>query len=459
MKVTIVGTGYVGLVTGACFADLGIDVTCLDTDIDKIDALKTGVIPIYEPGLDEIVERAREAGRLSFTSRYEFAIPGADVVFIAVGTPPRPSDGQADLSAIMASAATIAPLLCGFTVVATKSTVPVGTSTRIEKLMRRAATDADFAVASNPEFLREGAAIRDFTHPDRVVLGVDGRRAAAVLREVYAPIEAAGVPVLVVDRSTAEIAKYAANSFLATKIAFINEVADLCESTGGSVDAVAHAIGLDHRIGPEFLKAGPGFGGSCFPKDTQAFVVTSEALGVRQRVVAAAIHANEARKLHLVERVVEASGGSLAGLRVAVLGLTFKAGTDDLRDSPSLVVVPELATLAAEVRAHDPAGLTRARGQIEGAVFCADMRDALDGADVTVVLTDWPEYKSMDFAEAADLMSGRVLVDLRNALDTAAATAAGFSVFGVGRSEARGVAPVQRMAAIRQARTAVQAAE
>lgn len=457
MKVTIVGTGYVGLVTGACFADLGIDVTCLDTDHGKVDALNAGEIPIYEPGLATIVARGREAGKLSFTTRYELAIPRADVVFVAVGTPPRESDGQADLSAVFEAAASIAPHLCGFTVIATKSTVPVGTGARIEKLIRQAAPEADFAVASNPEFLREGAAIHDFTHPDRVVIGVPDPRAAEILRRVYAPIEAKGVPVLPVDRITAEITKYAANSFLATKIAFINEVADLCETAGGNIDAVAHAIGLDHRIGREFLKAGPGFGGSCFPKDTQAFVKTSEALGVRQRVVTAAIHANEARKLHLVERVVEACGGSLAGKRVAVLGLTFKAGTDDLRDSPSLVVVPELARLAREVRAHDPAGLERARDQIEGAVFYDDMARALDGADVAVILTDWPEYRSLDFVRAARAMVGRVLVDLRNTIDIADAAAAGFRVFGIGRGST--VAPAARVVAIERARAAVQAAE
>lgn len=435
MKVSVIGTGYVGLVAGACISDFGIDVTCIDKDEAKVAGLRAGVMPIYEPGLAEIVTRSQERGLLHFVSAYQDAIPEADVIFIAVGTPTDEEDGSADTTAVFAAAEELAPLLRGHTVIATKSTVPIGTGARLEALFRSIAPDADVSVVSNPEFLREGSAVQDFVAPDRVVIGAENKWAAEAMREIYKPIERRGTPVLVVDRTTAEISKYAANSFLATKIAFINEVADLCEQAGGDVRSVADAIGLDSRIGSQFLKAGPGFGGSCFPKDTKAFITSSERLGIRQRVVSAAVHANDARKIHLVERVSDACGGDLTGKRVAVLGLAFKAGTDDLRESPSLFVVPELVRLADEVRVHDPVAMPAAEGQFTGVTFAETAEAAASDADVVVLLTDWPEYRSLDPDALARLMRTNVIVDLRNTLDTDKLEEHGISVVGVGRRE------------------------
>lgn len=435
MKVTVIGTGYVGLVAGACISDFGFEVTCIDKDENKVEALRSGQVPIYEPGLAEIVTRSQQRETLSFASAYQDAIPNADVVFIAVGTPTKDEDGSADISAVIAAAEELAPLLRGRTVVATKSTVPIGTGMRLEALFRSMVPDAEVTVVSNPEFLREGSAVRDFVEPDRVVIGAEEGWAASAMREIYSPIEQRGTPVLVVDRATAEISKYAANSFLATKIAFINEVADLCEQAGGDVQSVADAIGLDARIGSQFLKAGPGFGGSCFPKDTRAFINSSERLGIRQRVVSAAVHANEARKLHLVQRVADACGGDLSDVRVAVLGLAFKAGTDDLRESPSLFVVPELVRLAAEVRAHDPVAMRAARDTFTGLNYGATAEEALDGADVAVILTDWPEYRTLDPEMLTRTMRNNVIVDLRNTLDADRLGDFGVSVIGIGRRE------------------------
>ncbi|WP_281684805.1 UDP-glucose dehydrogenase family protein [Thalassobaculum salexigens] len=435
MKVTVIGTGYVGLVAGACFADFGFDVTCIDKDESKVAALRAGTVPIYEPGLTEIVGRTQTNGNLHFVSAYQDAIPNADVIFIAVGTPTKDEGGSADISAVIAASEELAPLLRGRTVIATKSTVPIGTGQRLDALFRSAAPDADVAIVSNPEFLREGSAVRDFVEPDRVVIGAEADWAASTMRALYRPIEDRGIPVLVVDRATAEISKYAANSFLATKIAFINEVADLCEQAGGDVRSVADAIGLDTRIGNQFLKAGPGFGGSCFPKDTRAFVSSSERLGIRQRVVSAAVHANEARKLHLVQRVADACDGDLSNARVAVLGLAFKAGTDDLRESPSLFMVPELVRLADEVRAHDPVAMPVARDTFTGVHYGETVEECLDGADVAVILTDWPEYRELDPKMLAGTMRRNVIVDLRNMMDADTLEAHGVSVVGIGRRE------------------------
>jgi UDPglucose 6-dehydrogenase len=435
MKVTVIGTGYVGLVAGACIADFGFDVTCIDKDEGKVAALRAGQVPIYEPGLAEIVARTQERDTLHFASAYQDAIPHADVIFIAVGTPTKDEDGSADISAVIAAAEELAPLLRGRTVIATKSTVPIGTGQRLESLFRSIAPDADVTVVSNPEFLREGSAVRDFVEPDRVVIGAEHDWAASAMRALYRPIERRGTPVLVVDRTTAEISKYAANSFLATKIAFINEVADLCEQAGGDVRSVADAIGLDTRIGAQFLKAGPGFGGSCFPKDTRAFVNSSERLGIRQRVVSAAVHANEARKLHLVQRVSDAYGGDLSDARVAVLGLAFKAGTDDLRESPSLFVVPELVRLAGAVRAHDPVAMSAARETFSGVEYGATIEETLQGADVAVLLTDWPEYRDLAPEMLARTMRTNVVVDLRNTMDADKLGEHGISVVGIGRRD------------------------
>lgn len=435
MKVTVIGTGYVGLVAGACIADFGFEVTCIDKDESKVEALRAGHVPIYEPGLAETVARSQERKTLSFANAYQDAIPNADVVFIAVGTPTKDEDGSADISAVIAAAEELAPLLRGRTVVATKSTVPIGTGQRLETLFRSIAPDAEVAVVSNPEFLREGSAVRDFIEPDRVVIGAEDEWAALAMRKIYSPIEQRGTPVLVVDRVTAEISKYAANSFLAMKIAFINEVADLCEQAGGDVRSVADAIGLDSRIGDQFLKAGPGFGGSCFPKDTRAFVNSSERLGIRQRVVSAAIHANEARKLHLVQRVSDACGGDLSDARVAVLGLAFKAGTDDLRESPSLFVVPELVRLAAEVRAHDPVAMPAAREVFSGISYGETVAETLHGADVAVILTDWPEYRDLAPEMLARAMRSNVVVDLRNTMDAEKLEEHGVSLVGIGRRD------------------------
>jgi len=425
-KITIVGTGYVGLVAGACFADLGHDVICVDKDASKIDALNAGRIPIFEPGLDELVRRNATAGRLRFSTSLAESAPGRDAVFIAVGTP-SDSAGKADLGYVFAAAREIAENLDGFAVVVTKSTVPVGTNRKVAEILRRhARCSVAAAVASNPEFMREGAAIDDFMRPDRIVVGAEDPRAAAVMEAVYAPLTRLGAPLHLTDVETAEIVKYAANAFLAVKISFINEIADLCETVGADVGGVARGVGADHRIGQAFLQVGPGWGGSCFPKDTRALGATAEEKGVRLRVVEACIAANIERKRAMTDRILAACDGDLAGKRLAVFGLTFKGQTDDMRESPSLDVLPTLLHLGAEVLAYDPSTPKGVAGMLPGVKLAASPQAAAAEADAIVFLTDWREFAEYDLAELADLMADPVLVDLRNLFQGDVALSSGF---------------------------------
>ncbi|MBK1696159.1 UDP-glucose dehydrogenase family protein [Rhodovibrio salinarum] len=432
MKIAMIGTGYVGLVSGVCFAELGFETVCIDKQADKIDGLERGVMPIYEHGLEEMVARNFAAGRISFSTDLAGSVADADAVFIAVGTP-SDVDGRPDLSAVYAAAREIANAVTGYTVVVNKSTVPVGTGAEVARVIHETNPDADVDVASNPEFLREGQAIGDFMNPDRVLLGVPSPRAGQVLQTIYQPLKDQGAPVIETVRESAEIAKYAANSFLATKITFINQVADLCERAGADVDDVAQAIGLDPRIGSSFLKAGPGYGGSCFPKDTRGFASVARDYGSDQEVVDAVIEANENRKYRMAERIVDAGGGDLRGKTVAVLGLTFKPDTDDMRASPSLVIVPELQRHGAKVRAYCPGGMGNASEMLEGVDFCDGKEDAAHNADVVVVLTDWAEFKQMDLVQIGQRARGNTLIDLRNLFDPQQVLDAGFTYFSVGR--------------------------
>ena len=434
MRVTMIGSGYVGLVSGACFADFGHEVICVDKDERKIEALKRGEIPIYEPGLDVLVNGNRFAGRLSFTTDLAEAVKGADTIFIAVGTPTRRGDGHADLSYVYAAAEEIAKSLTGYAVIVTKSTVPVGTADEVEAIIRRTAPKAEFSVASNPEFLREGAAIDDFKRPDRVVVGCEDERAREIMRQLYRPLNLNETPILFTNRRTAELTKYAANAFLATKITFINEMADLCEKTGANVQDVARGIGLDRRIGSKFLHAGPGYGGSCFPKDTLALVRTAEQFQVPTRIVEAVVEVNAARKKRMVDKIEAACGGSVKGKTVAVLGLTFKPETDDMRDAPSLDIVPGLIGRGAAVRAHDPQGMKEAKHLLpESVVYCGTPYDAAQKADAVVIITEWNEYRALDLDRLAKSLRGAVMVDLRNVYDISEVKRAGFSYTGVGR--------------------------
>lgn len=435
MHVAMIGTGYVGLVSGACFSEFGHEVSCVDTDRDKIEALRQGVIPIYEPGLEALVASNARAGRLRFTTRIEEAVPGAEVVMIAVGTPSRRGDGHADLSYTYAAAREIAAALGGYAVVATKSTVPVGTSREIERLIRELRPDAEVDVVSNPEFLREGSAIEDFMRPDRVVVGADGERATEVMAALYRPLNLLKTPILFTKRETAELIKYAANAFLATKITYINEIADLCERVGANVQDVAEGIGLDGRIGKKFLHAGPGFGGSCFPKDTRAFVRIAEEAGAPSRIVETVVAVNEARKRHMAEKIIEASGG-VAGRTIAVLGITFKPNTDDIRESPSLTIIPALQAAGARVRAYDPQGMEEARTVLDGVTWCADAYDCMTGADALAIVTEWNEFRALDFGRARALLRRPVVVDLRNIYRRDEMAAAGFIYVSVGRATA-----------------------
>ncbi|MCW8085108.1 UDP-glucose dehydrogenase family protein [Sabulicella glaciei] len=438
MQIAVIGAGYVGLVSGACFAEFGIEVCLVDTDASKIEALKAGRMPIYEPGLDKLVaDNAREK-RLRFTTELATAVNGVDAVFLAVGTPTRRGDGHADLSYVFAAAEQVARAAKGPLVLVTKSTVPVGTGRRIKQLVREARPDLDIAVASNPEFLREGAAIGDFMRPDRVVVGVEegetGERAAEVLRRLYRPLYLIERPVMVVGLETAEIIKYAANAFLAMKISFINEVADLCEKAGAHVQDVARGIGLDGRIGRKFLHAGPGYGGSCFPKDTLAFARTGQDLGAPLQLVEATIDINDRRKKAMADRVIAACGGSVAGKTVAVLGLTFKPETDDMRDAPSLDILPRLIEAGATVRAFDPEGMSHARQILpEGIHYAKGALDAAKDADALVVLTEWNEFRALAPQRLAEAMRGKVLVDLRNLYEPKLMREAGFEYSSVGR--------------------------
>jgi UDPglucose 6-dehydrogenase len=430
----MIGGGYVGLVSGACFAEFGVDVAVVEADPGRLAALREGRMPIYEPGLDELVRSNAAAGRLSFGDDIAAAMAGAEAVFIAVGTPTRRGDGHADLSYVYAAAEQVAHAMTGHAVVVTKSTVPVGTGRRIAEIVRSTRPDLEFDVASNPEFLREGNAIGDFMKPDRVVIGVDTARARAVMQRLYAPIAATEAPILFTGIETAELTKYAANAFLALKVTFINEMADLCERAGADVLEVAKGIGMDARIGPRFLQPGPGFGGSCFPKDTLALVRIAQEAGAPSRLVETVVAVNDARKSGMAARVIAACGGSVRGKTIAVLGLTFKPETDDMRDSPAIPIVARLAEDGAAVRAYDPEGMQAARPLLPPSVtYCADAHDAARGADALVLVTEWNQFRALSPARLAAEMSGRVLIDLRNVYDPTAMRQAGFVYTGIGR--------------------------
>jgi UDPglucose 6-dehydrogenase len=437
MRVAMIGTGYVGLVSGACFSEFGVSVTCVDKDVDKIERLIRGEIPIYEPGLDHLVASNAAAGRLNFTTDLKSAVTGADAVFIAVGTPSRRGDGHADLSYVFAAAAEIAEALADDpgdrTLVVTKSTVPVGTGRRVERILRNVLPQSRFDVASNPEFLREGSAIQDFMRPDRVVIGTDSEHARTVMRALYRPLYLLETPIVFTTLETAELIKYAANAFLATKITFINEMADLCEAVGADVQHVARGIGLDGRIGRKFLHAGPGFGGSCFPKDCQALVRTAEIAKVPLSIVDTVLRVNDARKRRMADRIAAACGGDVAGKRLAVLGLTFKPNTDDMRDSPSLSILPVLHESGATVRVFDPEGMDEARKLMPDLDYCADAYETMEGADALVLVTEWNEFRSLDLDRVKSLLKRPVVIDLRNIYQPDEMASAGFSYYSVGR--------------------------
>jgi UDPglucose 6-dehydrogenase len=433
MRVTMVGSGYVGLVSGACFADFGHQVICVDKDPAKIEALKRGQIPIYEPGLSDLVANNLAAGRLQFTTELAPTVQQADAVFIAVGTPSRRGDGHADLSYVHAAAREIASALSGFTVVATKSTVPVGTGDEVERIIREVRPDADVLVVSNPEFLREGAAIQDFKHPDRIVIGANEPRAHAVMTELYRPLYLNAAPMLFTSRRTAELIKYAANAFLATKIAFINEMADLCENVGADVQEVARGIGLDNRIGAKFLHAGPGFGGSCFPKDTLALMKTAQDHGTSVRIVETVIAINEVRKRGMARKVATALGGAVRNKTIAVLGLTYKPNTDDMRDSPSIPLITALQDMGANIRAYDPAGMEQARQVLSGVTYTPDPYACAERADALVIVTEWEQFRALDFHRLGQVVTNKVLIDLRNVYRGEEALAAGFRYDSIGR--------------------------
>ena len=434
MKLAVIGTGYVGLVSGACFSEFGFDVTCIDKDAGKIDSIRSGVMPIYEPGLEDLVARNVTAGRLHFTTELVPAVAGADAVFIAVGTPTRRGDGHADLTYVFDAARELAGHLSGYTVVVTKSTVPVGTGRKVETIIRDASPDADFDVASNPEFLREGAAIGDFMRPNRVVVGAETARAQDVLRALYRPLYLLETPILVTSLETSELIKYASNAFLAVKISYINQMADLCEKVGADVHDVARGMGLDQRIGNKFLHPGPGYGGSCFPKDTLALVRTAEDHGTDVGIVSEVVRYNDSRKQSMADRIIAAAGGDIAGKTVAVLGLSFKPETDDMRDSPSLDILPALVEAGAMVRAYDPKAMEEARTMLPGATIFTDSAAAcLEGADVAVVVTEWNEFRALTPAHYLDAMRGNVLVDLRNIYRPEDMREAGLSYHSIGR--------------------------
>ncbi|GJE28588.1 UDP-glucose dehydrogenase family protein [Methylobacterium organophilum] len=432
MRIAMVGSGYVGLVSGACFADFGHDVVCIDKDPAKIEGLKAGRMPIYEPGLEALVAENVRQNRLSFGTQLAEAVAGADAVFIAVGTPSRRGDGFADLSYVYAAAKEIAASLNGFTVVVTKSTVPVGTGDEVERIIREARPEAAFAVVSNPEFLREGAAIGDFKRPDRIVIGTEDERAKAVMNEIYRPLYLNHSPILFTGRRTAELTKYAANAFLATKITFINEIADLCEQVGANVQEVARGIGLDNRIGRTFLHAGPGYGGSCFPKDTLALVKTAQDYGAPIRLVETVVAVNDQRKRAMARKVIAACGGSVRGKTVAILGLTFKPNTDDMRDAPSLSIIAGLRDAGAAVVAYDPEGIEQARPMLEGVTYAEDAYTCAEGADALVIVTEWDAFRALDLGRLRASMKAPVLVDLRNVYASADAERHGFHYTGVG---------------------------
>ncbi len=434
MRIAVIGGGYVGLVSGACFADLGVDVTVVEADPAKLAALQEGRIPIYEPGLDRLVAENAAAGRLAFTGEIAAGIRDAEVVFIAVGTPSRRGDGHADTSYVLAAVEQVARAATDYVVIVTKSTVPVGTGRRVADVVSRARPDLAFDVASNPEFLREGSAIGDFMRPDRVVIGTDSERAQEVMRRLYRPLYLIETPILFTNLETAELTKYAANSFLAMKITFINEMADLCEKVGADVHDVSRGIGLDGRIGRKFLHPGPGYGGSCFPKDTLALMRIAQDAGVASRLVEATVTVNDARKSSMAARITAACGGSVHGKTIAVLGLTFKPETDDMRDAASIPIVGRLVEGGADVRAFDPVGMEVARPMLpESVTYCRNALDAAKGADALVVVTEWNEFRALSPEALAGVMGGRVVVDLRNVFEPKAMRACGFDYLGIGR--------------------------
>jgi UDPglucose 6-dehydrogenase len=434
MRVAMVGTGYVGLVSGACIADFGHQVICVDKDGTKISALNAGEIPIYEPGLVELVRTNVEQGRLSFSTALNEAVAEADAVFIAVGTPSRRGDGHADLSYVYDAAREIAAALRGFTVVITKSTVPVGTGDEVERIIRELRPGNDVAVVSNPEFLREGAAIHDFKHPDRIVVGTDDERARKIVAEIYRPLYLNQAPILFTERRTAELIKYAANAFLATKITFINEIADLCERVGADVQEVARGIGLDNRIGPKFLHAGPGFGGSCFPKDVRALIKTAQDHDVPMRILEAVETVNDTRKRAMARKVSAAFAGVLRGKTVAVLGLTFKPNTDDMREAPSIPLITALQDMGAKVRAYDPVGMEQAEQVLTDVTYCRGPYDCVEGADAVVIVTEWEQFRALDLGRVSNLMACPVIVDLRNVYRPEEMKKHGFAYTCVGRA-------------------------
>jgi UDPglucose 6-dehydrogenase len=437
MRIAMIGTGYVGLVSGACFADFGHEVVCVDKDQAKIAALRAGQMPIFEPGLDEMVARNARERRLSFSTDLPPAVRDAEVVFVAVGTPARRGDGHADLTFVYEAAREIAQAASGGCVIVTKSTVPVGTGDEIERIARAARPDARFAVVSNPEFLREGAAITDFKRPDRIVIGSDDEKARAVMQEVYRPLYLNAPPILFTGRRTAELIKYAANAFLATKITFINEIADLCEAVGADVQEVARGIGLDNRIGSKFLHAGPGYGGSCFPKDTLALIKTAQEADAPINIVETVISVNDARKQALAKRVIDACGGSVEGKTIAVLGLTFKPNTDDMREAPSLALIPALQQAGAVVRANDPQGMKHAKPMLSGVQFCENAYEATEGADALVIVTEWDAYRALDLGRIRQSMKNPVVIDLRNIYRPEEMAAKGFRYTSIGRPAAK----------------------
>lgn len=450
MKVAMIGTGYVGLVTGTCFADLGHDVICVDKDASKVERLRKGEIPIFEPGLEDMVERNVEAGRLSFTTSFAEAVPGRDAIFIAVGTPTKETDGTADLSAVYAVARELAKHIKTYTVIVDKSTVPVGTGDEVEAIVRKENPSAQFDVASNPEFLREGSAIDDFMKPDRIVIGVDAERPRAVMKALYRPLTMHEVPMIYTSRATAELTKYAANAFLATKVTFINEIADICERVGADVQDVSRGIGLDSRIGPKFLQAGAGFGGSCFPKDTLALTETARRVGRPTQIVEAVMAANTERKRRMAEKIIAACGGDLKGKTLAVLGVTFKPNTDDMRDAPSLDIIPYLQKAGAHIRAYDPEGMGEARKYLMDLEWTKDAYSTMPDADALLILTEWNEFRVLDFDRIKSLLKAPLVIDLRNIYTMTEMATAGFTYHSVGRDvvHPNGAGDIRRKSAL-----------
>lgn len=434
MNVVMIGAGYVGLVSGTCFSEFGANVCCVDVNASRVESLSRGEIPIYEPGLEMLVAKNVEAGRLRFTADLESAVADVDIIFIAVGTPTRRGDGHADLSYVYEAAKNIAPLLSGYTVIVNKSTVPVGTARQVARIVREENPDAEFDIASNPEFLREGAAISDFMRPDRVILGVDSAKAEKVLRELYRPLNLIEAPILSMELESAELTKYAANAFLATKISFINEISALCEGVGADVHAVAKGMGLDGRIGRKFLHAGPGYGGSCFPKDTTALIRIAQEHDISLRIVEAVVDVNDAQKARMVKKIKSAFSGDVAGKTIAVLGLTFKPETDDMRESPAIAIIPPLMDKGAIIRAHDPKGMEQAKSLLPDTVgYCDGPYSAADGADAIVLLTEWNQYRSLDLQRLKGLMNGDHFIDLRNVYEADIMAEFGFCYLSVGR--------------------------